>query len=518
MPKLIAPPETILTPTTPIENLSLNEIDLVRSLCTSSYREFLREFLPTVIPGHIRWNWHMDFLADELQKVAMRVFHGRENDYDLVINISPGTSKSSLTTVAFPAWVWTFMPHAKFICGSYAEQLALDLSVRGRDIVISDKYQQCFPELSLRSDQATKHQWGNNFGGMRFSAGPDGTTTGFHCDFLLIDDPMNPNMAASPAETARINHWVSHTLGSRWVNKATGTTILIMQRLGVDDPTGKMLERAKQGAGRVRHICLPATNYEGGKINPPELVDYYVDGMMDAEGLPKEFLEKQKSPHGLGEEGYAGQYVQDPLPLGGGKIKTDKIIADHPPTKYKKLVRGWDKAVTPDKGMAARLRGPAFTVGFLIGEDIDGYYWFLDVKRQRVDSATRERLIQSVAQRDGRGVYIAVEQEPGSGGADSAIGTARRLKGFKVVLNKASGSKEARADNFTHAINNGLCRIPHHFRKGNAWIGWAYDLIEEMKYWPNSTYLDQVDAGATAFNQLTGRVRRIGAIRARKSA
>jgi hypothetical protein len=54
---------------------------------------------------------------------------------------------------------------------------------------------------------------------------------------------------------------------------------------------------------------------------------------------------------------------------------------------------------------------------------------------------------------------IVIEQEPGSGGKESAEATLRNLAGFSVVLDRVTGSKEIRAEPFTA-----------HVQAGNVWL------------------------------------------------
>jgi phage terminase large subunit-like protein len=48
----------------------------------------------------------------------------------------------------------------------------------------------------------------------------------------------------------------------------------------------------------------------------------------------------------------------------------------------------------------------------------------------------REREIKEIAKLDGRRIRIAVEQEPGSGGKESAESTIRNLAGWRVTADR----------------------------------------------------------------------------------
>ena len=186
--------------------------------------------------------------------------------------------------------------------------------------------------------------------------------------------------------------------------------------------------------------------------------------------------------------GGAGQFLQYPTPLGGGMFKPGRIIIDEPPKKmWKMRVRFWDKAGTMDGG--------AFTAGGLMGLDLEKRFWILDVQRGHWASNTRETIIKQIAQIDGREIVIGVEQEPGSGGKESAENTVKNLAGWKVEVDRPTGSKELRADPYSVQVNNRNVYMV----KGE----WNLAYLGEMEFFPMSTFKDQIDASSGAFNILT---------------
>jgi predicted phage terminase large subunit-like protein len=471
------------------ENM-FDEYDVIGSICRESFAEFTKEFWSEISPEPLVWNWHMQLLCDELQHMAELVFRKEKKDYDLIVNIPPGTSKSSIASVLFPAWTWTRMSTARSICGSYTHSLAMDLSRKSRDVVSSEKYQLSFTEVQkLRDDQNTKSYFMNGNGGYRYAVGVGGSVTGMHGHFLIVDDPLDPQQAISEAELKSANTWMAETLPSRKVDKLVTPLILIMQRLHQNDPSGARLVNIR--AGRVKHICLPAE--DGENVKPPELREKYVDGLLDPIRLPLEVLREARAQ--LGNFGYAGQFDQNPIPLGGGMFKTVRLEMDvepADPTFFVQTVRYWDKAATPGGG--------CYTVGVKMSVDKTGRYWVRHIVRGQWDSRERENIILQTARLDGKKVRVGIEQEPGGAGKESAESTAKNLAGFSVVLDKvdaSDGSKALRADPFSVQVN------AHNVTLVQAEWNWAY--IEEMRFFPNSTYKDQVDASSGAFKMLTKR-------------
>lgn len=474
--------------------VAFNEFELISDVTRGCYYEFLKEMWETISPEPLKLNWHMEFLCEELQIVMERVFEGKPKLYDLVINISPGTTKSSAASVFFTPWIWSRMPHCRVINGSHTQELVLDLSRKSRDVVLSEKYQKCFPYIQLREDQNTKGYYANTKGGFRFSCTVGGKTpTGMHAHAHIVDDPIDPAKALSELETNSANSWLDETLSTRKVDKAVTPLILIAQRLAQNDPPGYYL--SKKGK-KIRHINIPAELTD--KVSPPHLKRFYVDGLMDPDRLSREVLDEFKQN---GDYFYAGQFLQEPVPPGGGMFKTDRLKYETKAPEYKdfrKIVRYWDKAGSSKKGAA-------WTVGVLMGvtKDIIPQYWILDVIRFREESAKRERTIKETADKDGREVWIGIEQEGGSGGKESAENTIARLGGYRCKIVIPRGDKEWRADPFSTQVN-----------AGNVYVlrgDWNKDYIDEMKHFPHSRYKDQIDASAGAFSLIFKLRRRVGA-------
>jgi predicted phage terminase large subunit-like protein len=323
-------------------------------------------------------------------------------------------------------------------------------------------------------------------GGSRYSTSVGGTLTGFHGDILLVDDPLNPGQAASETEIKTANHWVEQTLSTRKTDKAITPTVIIMQRLHQDDPSGHML--AKQKAN-IKHISLPGEcrNYKE-QVHPPELIKFYKDDLLDPKRMPWSVLADMEAD--LGQYGYSGQVGQNPTPPGGGMFKVDHFsIIDNLPSirNIVKSVRYWDKAATKEgKG--------AFTAGVKMHLLSNGFFVVSDVKRGRWETHERERIIRETAEADRTIVDVWSEQEPGSGGKESAQATVRNLAGFRAFSETSTGEKANRADPFSVQVNNGNVSLLRGI--------WNHAFIEEYRFFPYGTFKDQVDAGSGAFNKL----------------
>jgi hypothetical protein len=207
----------------------------LKSTLEHSFESFAKHFWSAVPgAGAMKWNWHMSILCQEMQANAERVFNSLPRERDLIFNVSPGTSKSTLGSILFQAWTWTRFPQARHICASHTEQLVLDLAAKCRYVIMSEEYQKFWP-LQFRSDQSTKSYFANTLGGDRLSCTVGGKSPlGFHGHFLtclpgdsLISVP-SALFAAVPiqllAEGANVLGY-SHVRGRR-----SPQTVLAVQR------------------------------------------------------------------------------------------------------------------------------------------------------------------------------------------------------------------------------------------------------------------------------------------------
>lgn len=464
-----------------------------------SLYEFLQLFWNEVAETTFKDNWHISYLCDQLEEVAWRVAKNQPCEKDLIINIPPGTTKTIICSIMFPAWCWSMGWYwMRFITASYSATLALESAEKSRDLIRSDKFQALFPDLYIKEDKDTK----SNFriakrlkgrvkhGGNRFSTSVGGTLTGFHGHILIVDDPLNPEQAASEKELENCNRWMEQTLPTRKVDKEVAATVLVMQRLHQSDPTGRAVERKPES---IKHICLPGQIIDYKKfLKPPEAEKYYKDGLLDPSRLSTNAL--QKLLEDLGQYGFAGQVGQNPAPPGGGMFRVERMPIVEVPNKNEilKIYRYWDKAASDGSGK--------YSCGVKMAQLKNKHFVILDVIRGQWASEVRERIIRSTAEMDqlnGDSVRIYIEQEPGSGGKESMEATIRNLAGFAAYPDRPTGQegdKIRRADPFSVQVNIANVALVR--------ADWNQSFKEELSIFPFGTYQDQVDAASGAFNLL----------------
>ncbi len=470
----------------------------LKSLCRDSFYHFVKYHWHTIIPREPVWNWHIKKICKVLQRRARQVKRGIKGLPDLVINVPPGTTKSTIVSEMFPAWVWTWFPDAQFICGSHAAPVAYDLAGRSLRIIQSDLYQSLFAEdypngQILRTETASHFY--NTKEGFRLAVG-SGSPIGFHAHFILVDDPVNPNEVDSEAERENTINWMTGNLSSRKIDKDVTLTVLVMQRLAQADPSGLMLDELpdRRWGTPVMHICLPWKLSD--KVNPPAWRKYYdketelLDPIRCTEDAGVAFKIK------FGNRMFGAQFEQNAKPRDGALFKTDRIKKAVCPVEeeWKRTGRYWDKAGT--------YLGGKRTAGVKMMQDIFKRVWILDVKKGQWSAGERERRIKATAELDGKKCRIGIEQEPGSGGKESAENTVISNPGYVVIMDRPSGEKETRAESFAAMMEAGNVYVPvdAYGRTPN----WFPEYIDELEYFPGGLFMDQVDASSGCFNVLIG--------------
>lgn len=327
----------------------------------------------------------------------------------------------------------------------------------------------------------------------------DITIKGAHCFFadgvlvhnsIIVDDPHNVIEGESAIQRQRVLDWWDQSMSTRLNNPQTGRYIIIMQRVHEDDLAGHLLASGK----RWEHLCLPA-RYEGRKVISTSLRTPDPRAEEGEPLWPQQYgdAELRDLEGALGQYGTAGQLQQRPAPREGGMFKVVNLIhntiKEVPQELIAKSVRYWDKAGTAGSG--------CLTAGVLVHQLKDRTYLIADVVAGQWGALEREEHILSTAMLDGKKVRIWVEQEPGSGGKESAEATVRNLSGFVCKADRVTGSKETRAEPLAAQVEG-----------GNVFVldrPWTKDLIDEMEMFPNGKYKDRTDATAGAFNKLAFR-------------
>lgn len=436
-------------------------------------------FVDLVTNGKYQWYPHCVRLAQVLQRVA----DGQLTR--LMVFMPPRHGKSELVSRLFSAYFLYRYPGKWVGINSYAADLAYTFSRAARD-----NYTFAGGELSGNA-YAVKH-WETDEKGGLWAAGVGGPITGKGFHLGIIDDPVkNAEDASSEIKRQKDKDWFDSTFSTR---EEPGASIVVIQtRWHEDDLSGYILDKEADDA-EAWHIV----HFEGiktdEKLKYPPTCTVEADPREIGEPLsPKRYgLEKlKKFKRRLGDYYFGALFQQRPKPREGNMFKRAWFkISDRPPGKVIKRVRYWDNAGTQDGG--------AFTCGVLMTLCDNDTYFLEDVVRGQWSAYERERTKLQTAQIDGRAVAIWTEQEPGSGGKESAENTIKMLKGHTARADRVTGDKVIRAEPFSAQCEAGnvyLKRAP-----------WNRGYLERITAFPNTALKDDTDASSGAFNKLAAGV------------
>ena len=490
--------------------------DLDRADCEDSLYEFLKTAWKYVDSSPWTDGWPIEAVAEHLQAVV-------DGDIKrLIINIPPRCGKSTITSVAFPAWAWaqrersaTSGPGVQFLMASYANQLVLRDSVKCRRLIESPWYQGLWGEkFKLNSDQNTKSRFSNDQGGERLITSVGAAVTGEGGSIIVVDDPNSAAEAFSEAQIEATKEWWDGTMSTRLNDQKTGAYIIIQQRLAEDDLIGHILEREADG---WTHLCLPM-KYE------PERSFITKIGWEDPRKKTGELLwperfgdpEVDRLERALGPFAAAGQLQQRPEPAGGGVIKADWWTlwpdAVFPPMDY--ILASLDTAYTTKEMNDAS----AMTIWGVFSTDT------LAEASRYLDSDGRPTYIDRSYNESAPKVMMMYAWQERLEIHDLVTKVAKDCKAFKVdkllIENKASGisvSQEIKrmysGENFAVQLHDPksvdklsrLYSVQHLFSEGMIYTpdkAWSDMVIKQVGQFPKGKHDDLVDTVSMSLRHL----------------
>lgn len=310
--------------------------------CEADHLTFTRHFFKARQNQRFLVNWHHRLIAD----IVDDVISGRKQN--VVINVSPGGTKTELVVINFIARGLALNPRARFLHLSGSDSLASLNSATAREIVQSDEYQRMWP-LKIADDSNSKKRWnvvvGDSQVGGVYATSMGGQVTGFRAGHMapgfqgaiLIDDPIKPEEIYSRSKVDAANRKLITTVKSRKANPKT-PVVLIMQRVGEKDPTGFIEKGALGDDWEI--IRIPAiideeyVNSLPDKFRSELKREEVVDGRFSYWPYkePLQDLLRMERGEGIDTDGqrvskyvFASQYQQKPKILGGNIIKGESF-------------------------------------------------------------------------------------------------------------------------------------------------------------------------------------------------
>lgn len=308
------------------------------------FRRFVKEAWHVVEPGkEFKGGWHIDAICDHLTYVSLGDID------DLVINIPPRHSKSTIVAVMWPAWEWVWRPSTQWLFATYAIALTLRDSVKCRRLIQSPWYQQHFGDVfALSSDLNQKGRFDNDHNGYRLATSVGGTATGEGGDRIVVDDAHNMKEINSDTIRKGVIDWWRDVMSTRGNDPKKLGRVIIAQRGHHQDLPGHVLS-----SGNWVHLNLPGyfvpntrcvtkAKKDSQRVIPanPEIFTFgdhikpvkrdqvlFIDPREEENELltPDRFGpdEMRKLSYELTERGFEAQIQQNPSAKGGNILKEE---------------------------------------------------------------------------------------------------------------------------------------------------------------------------------------------------
>lgn len=469
-------------------------------LAEESLAEFAKQAWHVLEPAkELKWGWALDAICIHLQAVS------DEELLRLLMTVPPGSMKSLLTSVIWPAWEWGPLdkPGMRYLGTSHKQDLAVRDNLKCRRLITSPWYQERWP-IKLTSDQNAKTKFENDKTGFR-EAMPFTSMTGSRGDRVILDDPLSVDDANSDAELDNVETSFRDALPSR-VNDDKSAIVVIMQRLHERDPAGIII---KEKLG-YEHLMLPMEFEEGRRcttsigFTDPRKEE---GELMFPERFPPATVKQLKIT--LSDNAYAGQMQQRPTKAGGSILKV-KHFQLWPVTwklpAFEYIVQSYDGAYDDD---ATSSNDPsACTVwgifeergirGAILLDAWDEHLGYPDF-RKRVLKDWHSKYGETKDRKGKKADAVLVENK--SSGI-SILQDLRRARIPAVPYNPGKMSKTARAHavSAVHELDN--IYILESNKDPGKFITWARPFVTQVELFPNAEHDDYVDTYTQALTFL----------------
>lgn len=439
-----------------------------KELARRSLADFARMAWPVLEPATpLKWGWALDSICEHLEAVS------RGEIKRLLMNVPPGSMKSLLTGVIWPAWEWGAgeRPELRYLGTAHKQELGVRDNMKCRRLIQSAWYQERWP-VNLTSDQNAKTKFENDRTGFR-EAMAFTSMTGSRGDRVILDDPHSVDDANSSVKLAADIVTFREALPSR-VNNDQSAIVIIMQRLNEADVSAVAMDIGYD------HLCIPM-RYERGRSK-------WVVGKGDprtTEGelmFPERFPEEQVAEleRVMGSYAVAGQLQQRPSPRGGGIIKPTWFGAyrEVPPLEW--------RAIFVDTAMKT---GEAndYSVFECWGRAKTGQAVLIDLHRGKWEAPellAEARRFWLKHQQEGNGPLRAMKVEDKVSGT-GLIQTLRR-EGIPILPIQRNKDKISRAHDAAPFIESGNVLLPE-------WAQWLDAFLGECEAFPSGANDDQLD-------------------------
>lgn len=452
-------------------------VGVERSLCRRHLKHFIEAAWHVVEPKRpYQHNWHIDAICEHLEAINAGQIR------NLVINMPPRHSKSTLISVMWFCWTWTHSPERRWIFSSYSQRLAIRDSVKCRRIIDSPWYRGLFGDVfQITQDQNEKTKFENDKTGVRMITSVGGGATGEGAEILVCDDPHKASEIYSDTKRERALMWWDEEMSTRENDPAKTAKVIVMQRLHEKDLAGHLV--AEKG---YEHLRLPA-EFDGKKVRTSigwEDPRKAAGELLWPERFDLEFHKRKRIE--LGARAYAGQFGQEPAPADGTTFRREwwKFWTKLP-ERFDRVITSWDLSF--DVGNSA-----AYNVGQAWGVHQGKRYLIAQIRERLGFTGQVEAIKKLAATREDFTEHLIEKKANGAAAIDVL-----KAKFPNLIAIEPRGDKLVRAEAVSPQVEAGSVYLPD-----PALNPWVEDFIERCTKFPNVEFKDEIDAMSQALTRL----------------
>jgi len=478
-------------------------------------RQFVKGAWSTVEPGkQFVGGPHIDAICDHLTFVSLGDID------DLVINIPPRHSKSTIVAVMWPAWEWTWNPSEQWLFTTYAQDLTIRDSVKCRRLIMSPWYRERWADkFHLSGDLNQKKRFDNNHNGYRLATSVGGSATGEGGDKIVVDDAHNMKEINSDVIRQGVLDWWSDVMSTRGNNPKRLGRVIVAQRGHHKDICGHVLQQGGwvhlnlPGYYRAKTHCTTVSLKDGPKRDaekqPPALLERFSEPLEKGEVIWEDWRSKEEqllAPQRFGpkemkklqgeltQRAFEAQIQQNPSAEGGNILKLahwrrwqdtempefDMVIQTYD-TAFEEQEENdcsarttwgifeWEERSSPDLPWQLRFDGQKRMCAIML-ERMNERLEFPDLRKDALESAARWKPDRILVEKKASGHSLIQEL---------------KRAGLPVTKIKVSDSKWARA----HAASLVL-------ERGCLWYvkrRWSAEVMDQCAEFPTGEFDDLVD-------------------------
>ena len=442
-------------------------------------------------------DWYHETIADHLDRLSA----GDPSVPNLLVSTPPGSGKTELVSILFPANVFALNPAAHVIALANSDNLARLASGNVLRLIQHPEFQAVRPVTLAKASQS---QWtiaGNDGRPSMHAAGIGGQLTGHRADFLIFDDLLKSQSEAY-SETIRERVWADFSSAAETRLLPEGKIVGIQTRWHLDDPIGRLLRRAKEDrfARQWIYISLAAWNHGDDsfildtRAGEAKLLPAY-KSLASKPHQPYSFSRKQLlgKQADLGPSRFSALYMQQPLSA------EDQLFPEHVwhtldglhLDDLQLVVAAWDCAnKTGEKN--------DYSANVVVGRLSSGGFVVLDVLKSKLNFAQLPEVVferyRLLMDRYKTLPLLCVED---AAAGTQLLDTVRdRWPQIPLLAAKPVKAKIIRAEGVTPITTGGLVALPRHAE-------WRADFIAELANFPVGIHDDMVDAFCHAMKAFT---------------